>query len=180
MSTQVTVSTTGQVSWPNRCARCGTKAGLTAAGASIGRVTSVRPTLGGEVAFTGELTSLSYPVCQEHAKGLGWASAVTRKTAGLAALRVLVVFVGVLGLALVPTVIRRTIEPPTSDNAGMPLELGAIFVLAALATIALVFAYLKLPLRLVKRTADAVTVKFKNDAYAQEFARLNKDIVERE
>ena len=176
MSKKVTLFTDGEVVWPNRCARCGTKSGLESAGASIGRVTSVRPTLSGELAVKGELLSLNYPVCHAHARWLGLANLVTRKTAGLAALRVMVLFIGTLGLMLIPTALTRLFVP-SRTGVDMPAEMAAIYVVAALAMIGLIAAYRKLPLRLVKKTDDEVTIKFKNDAYAVEFTRLNKDSV---
>ena len=174
MSKKVTLLTDGEVLWPNRCARCGAKSGLVSAGASIGRVTSVRPTLSGEIAVKGELLSLNYPVCQKHASWLGLANLVTRKTAGFAALRFMVFFFGALGLILIPTALTRLFRP-SGTGADMPVEMWAIYVVGVLAMIGLIGAYMKLPLRLVKKTDDEVTIKFKNDAYAVEFARLNKD-----
>ena len=174
MSKKVTLLTGEEVLWPNRCARCGAKSGLVTAGASIGRVTSVRPTLSGDLAVKGELLSLHYPVCQAHAKWLGLANLVTRKTVGFAALRVMVFFIGTLGLMFIPTALFRLFVP-SRTGAGMPAEMAAIYVVAVLAMIGLIGAYMKLPLRLVKQTDDEVTIKFKNDAYAVEFARLNKD-----
>jgi hypothetical protein len=175
MSKKVFLATDGEVFWPNRCARCGTKSGLTSAGASIGRVLSVRPIVAG-LAVKGEILNLDYPVCEAHAKWLGLANLVTRKTTGFAILRVMIFFVGTLGVLLIPTALTRLFVP-SRTGASMPVEMAAIYIVGALAMIGLIGAYMKLPLRLVKRSDDEVTIKFKNDAYAVEFARLNKDSV---
>ena len=45
MATKLILLTDAEVSWPARCARCGTKVNLTTAGTTIGRGTSLRPTL---------------------------------------------------------------------------------------------------------------------------------------
>jgi hypothetical protein len=82
MSQKVTLMTDGEVTWPNRCARCGAKGRLVSARATIGRGTSPRPTLAGEIKWTSEIVRLDYPVCGAHARWLGIANFVTRKTAG--------------------------------------------------------------------------------------------------
>ena len=174
MSKKLTLFTGGEVQWPNRCARCGTKAGLVTAGASIGRVTSVRPTLDGALSVRSELLDLNYPVCQAHARGLSLANLVTRKTMGFAVLRFMVFVMGTLGLSLIPFALIKALSRSGTD---MPAEMAAIYAVSAFAMIGLIAAYAKLPLRLVKQTEDEVTIKFKNDAYAVEFARLNRDSV---
>ena len=111
MSKKVTLFTGGEVLWPNRCARCGVTSGLVSAGSSIGRVASVRPTLSGGLAVKGELFSLNYPVCGAHAKWLGLANLVTRKSVGFAALRVMIFFAGTLGLVFIPIALYRHFGP---------------------------------------------------------------------
>jgi hypothetical protein len=172
MSTKLILLTDAEVNWPARCARCGTKVNLTTAGTTIGRGTSLRPTLAGNIAWTSEIVNLRYPVCQAHARWLGIASLVTRKTGGFAAIRGMVYFFGILGLPMVPTIISRWFGQST--RVGMPV-FEALFFAGAVGMVGIIAAYLKLPVRLVKQTDDTVTVKFKNDAYAAEFARLNQD-----
>lgn len=175
MSRKLTVLRTEEVQWPNRCAACGAKEGLVAAGASIGRVASVRPTLSGDLAIRGELLSLDYPVCKAHSHGLVFANLLTRKTLGLSFLRGMIWLLGPLSVLTLATALFRLLaEPGGGPGASLPAELMALFVLFAAAFVLLVRAYRKLPLRLVKQTGDGVTIRFRNEGYAVEFGRLNQ------
>ena len=175
MARNVQLVDTDEVRWPNSCAKCGTKEGLRTADASIGKIKSVRPTLAGELAVKTEMFNLNYPVCEEHAKGLSFANAITRKTMGFAVLRGMVYLIGPLSLLLILMLPLRLIKSNTMPRSDLPLEMMALYALFALAFIVLIRAYRKLPLRLVKRGDDVVTIKFQNDAYAVSFIRLNRD-----
>lgn len=175
MTRNVQLVDTDEVRWPNSCAKCGTKEGLRKADASIGKITSVRPTLTGGIAVKTELFSLNYPVCEKHAQGLALANAITRKTMGFAALRGMVYLLGPLSLLFILMLPLRFINSNAVPRTDLPIAMVGIYVLFALAFIVLIRAYRKLPLRLIKRGDDVVTVKFQNDAYAQSFIRLNRD-----
>jgi hypothetical protein len=121
----------------------------------------------------GELLSMDYPVCREHASGLAFANLLTRKTLGLSLLRLMIWICGpmaVLGLALAG--FRLVLGVQTRNS--LPGEMIALTIVFAVAFVLLIRAYRRLPLRLVKRTEDSVTIQFKNDGYGVEFARLNR------
>lgn len=168
-----------EVQWPNSCAKCRKKEGLVSAQASIGRVTSVRPTLTGAIAVSGELMHMGYPVCAQHKKGLELANLLTRNTAGFKFLRGMVYFIGALSLPLLllllVSAVLRLAGAPESSSPGLPGAMIAIYIVFAFAFLQLISAYRKLPLRLVKQDDAAVTIRFSNNIYAAEFARLNRD-----
>ena len=175
MAKNVQLIDSNEVRWPNACAKCGSKQGLRTADASIGKIKSVRPTLAGEIAVKTELFNLNYPVCETHAQGLALANAITRKTMGFAVLRGMVYLLGPLSLLFLLMLPLRFINSNAAPRSDLSMAMVAIYVLFALAFIALIRAYRKLPLRLIKRGDDVVTVKFQNDAYAASFIRLNRD-----
>lgn len=183
MARKVRIYDDGEVQWPNSCAYCRAKTGLVSAAASIGRVTSVRPTLSGAIAVKGELLSMDYPVCQTHQRGLSWASLITRETAGFKFLRGLSYFFGIqvllMMLIAIPAFIMRLMggNPGADNGPELPGVMMVIFFFFALSFFLVISAYRKLPLRLVKRNDDGITIKFRNNIYAAEFARLNRDKV---
>lgn len=175
MSKIVWVNHLEDIQWPARCAQCGDKENLTLVGASSGRIKSVSPSLTGAATVTSEMLDLSYPVCEKHAKGVALANLMTRNTTGLRLLRGMIYFIGPLGiLYLLILPINLFVR---HNTPGAPLAFTAIYVLAAAALVYLVRAFRKLPVRIVKHTAEGAKLRFANDLYAQYFRKLNLNIV---
>lgn len=190
MARKVKIYHGGEVRWPGSCAHCRQKTDLLTADASIGRISKIGASFGEdeedeeeeggpEVTVTGELSRFSYPVCRSHAKGLTAADWATRKSLGLKVLRGMVWILGPLSLLFM--VLAFPLALYNSLKSGEPMSISwvmiGIYALFAVAFIQLLRAYGKLPLRLVSVTADTTTIKFRNNIYAREFARLNRDIV---
>lgn len=171
----VQIIDTNAIRWLNVCATCGTKERLRTADATIRKIKSVRPSLTGDISVKTEMFSLNYPVCEAHAKGLALANTVTGKSAGFAVSRGMVYLLGPLSLLLILMLPLRFLTSNGGTQTDLPVSMLVIYILSALAFDVLIRAYRKLPLRLVKRGDDVVTIKFQNDAYAVAFTRLNQD-----
>jgi hypothetical protein len=127
------------------------------ADATSGRVTSIAPTLTGEVRVKSELLELRYPVCTQHAKGIAAFNFATRNTAGLRALRV---FLYCFGPASILVFLRRLV--PGLHNVALPFDFAALLAACAAAFVFVVVAFRKLPVRVVSLSEDAISVRFKN------------------
>lgn len=181
MAKKIKILNTGEVKWPNCCAYCRIDKGLQSAGASVGRVASVRPTMTGAIAVSTEIMSLNYPVCASHAKGLVFANTITRNTLGLSLLRGLIYFIGIPALITLPLMLigflLTAFSGAENTSTDFPMVFMFMYVIAAILLIKLMSAYGKLPLRITKMDEDSITVRFKNNVYATQFMRLNKDIL---
>lgn len=175
MSKTIKLATDHPISWPARCAMCGTKNDLVWASATSGRVTSVAPTLSGAVRVKSELLDLSYPVCQQHAKGLALANTVTRNTLGFKLLRGVTYFLGPLAILPLVMLPLRWFVPSATPRAGTPVALFAIMAIFVVALIVIVRSFRALPLRIEKQTEDTMSIKFRQDRYANEVVKLNRD-----
>jgi hypothetical protein len=170
---KIAISSLEGINWPPCCAKCTSKDNLTWASATSGRVTSVAPTLGGAVRIKSELLELSYPVCKAHAKGLMLANFITRNTSGFKMLRGFFYYMGAMSIILLVTLLARLVMPsPTANN--IPPAMLAVFAFCALAFIAIVGSFRKLPLRIAKQSKDDTTISFANVLYANEFVKLNR------
>jgi hypothetical protein len=172
MAKKIEISTSEKIAWPASCAACRSKENLTLASATSGRVTSVSPSLTGAVKFESEILDISFPVCQRHSKGLNFANFMTRNTAGLKFLRVLIYFFGILSI---PSVIMYPIKLIKPSQTGMNISVEMILLNAAflIALIVLIRSFMKLPIRIDKQTANSLALKFRNDLYAVDFVKLN-------
>lgn len=175
--TKVTVRSDGGLAWPARCARCEAAGDLTWANASSGRVTSVRPTLGGAVRVGAEMLDLAYPVCKGHSRGLALSNLLTRNTFGLKVLRGFVYLIGPMGLLMLLTMplgrIGRGAQMATGPD--LPWPMLAIYLIGAAALVLLIRAYRILPLRIDRQREGEVDLRFRNRAYAKAFVAANPD-----
>ena len=155
--------------WPNRCARCGTKQGLQSAGLSIGEVLGSRLKLTGGVEFETRMTTLGYPVCAAHARGLGLAALFNRQTVLMKGVRGVLWVFGVLGL--LPTLfLPFTLMQAHADK---PLGLLAMTVVPTLLMFGMIWARRAQPVQGMKRDGDEVTLRFTNADYGRAFERAN-------
>ena len=179
--TKLLLDATGEIKWPVSCARCGSTANLTVANATSGRVTSVRPNFAGGISVASELLDLSYPVCAEHARGLALANQLTRNTLGLKFLRGFTYFLGPLSVFFIfirfLSLVLSLFRPAARLSSTTPVVFYAISLGFATALFLIVLAFRKVPVRVARHTADVVELKFRNERYAREFAKLNRKVI---
>ena len=173
MGKKVTLSTLESVNWPACCAKCISRSNLTWASATSGRVTSVSPTLGGAVRIKSELLDLSYPVCEEHAKGLVLANFLTRNTFGFKMLRGFIYLMAPMSVIVLVTLLARLIMH-SPNAAGMPVGMAIVYVFFVAAFVAIMISFRMLPLRISKQTENGTTITIGNTLYANEFVKLNR------
>ncbi|HJW02304.1 MAG TPA: hypothetical protein VJ548_03405 [Azospira sp.] len=173
MAKTVTISSTENIQWPESCSKCCSNETLAFASATSGRVTSVSPTLTGAVRIKSELLDLSFPVCKNHASGLGMANFFTRNTSGIKMLRGFFYLLGPISLLIVGTFLFRLVTQHQSKSE-LPLGMMSLFVFCSTIFILILNSYRTLPVRISKQTEDFVSIRFANDLYAKEFARKNR------
>ena len=169
VSYQVQADLSAPLRWPNRCARCGAKHGLQSASLSIGEVLDSRLKLTGGVEFETRMTTLRYPVCAAHARGLGIAALFNRQTAVMKGVRGVLWVLGVLGI--LPTLtLPFTVMSGKTD---MPLGMLAMIVVPTLLMLGMIWARRAQPVQGMKRDGDEVTLRFTNADYGRAFERAN-------
>ncbi len=157
--------------WPNRCARCGTKQGLQSASVAIGEVLNSRLKLTGGVEVQTRMTTLRYPVCAAHARGLGIAAIFNRQTAVMKGVRGVLWVLGLLGL--VPTLFL--LIALVQGKLDMSPAVLAMTVVPTLLMLGMVWARRAQPVQGIKRDGDEVTLRFTNADYGRAFERANRE-----
>ena len=170
MSHTVCVDVSQPLRWPNRCARCGSKQGLQSASLAVGEVLDTRLKLTGAVEFQTRMTTLRYPVCAAHAKGLGIAALFNRQTAVMKLARGFVWVFGVLGF--LPALM--TIVNLVTGKGVLSPSLALLSALPTLLLIGLLWARRAQPVQGVKRDGDDLYLRFSSEGYGVAFERANR------
>jgi len=169
----------GPLQWPAACALCGEQHDLVGAGVKIDRVTSIRPTWTGDLSIGSQVTTLNYPVCRRHAKGLRLATLLAQDGGGIGMLRTTSFVFGPLAiLACLAQLKRAVFGPHAAHGAELPPVFLGIFAVFVLMFVAVLVASPRVPLRLSGKVAgDTLTLMFRSDDYAAAFARLNPGLL---
>ena len=173
MTKVVKIKNIHEINWPVCCAKCNASTRLTLANTTSGRVTGISPLPVGAVTIKSDLLNMDYPVCQRHSKGLDSANFLTRNTIGFKFLRGLIYYFGGMGALLLLTLPVRLFRDTPSTS--LPGGLVFIFAFSFIALIYLRLLSQSIPLTTKQNKDDSVTIKFRNDQYAEKFKSMNKD-----
>ncbi len=173
MGKTVVITTRWVANWPRCCVECLSTAKLASAKASVGRTISATPKSGGSLRIVGELTTLSYPVCQDHNWGLGVSNLFSRQSAGIIFLRVLSYISALIMVGLVLRFFQRLgsgeediFDPALLGFYMFSLVGSGIFILV-------VYSFFRTPVRIVGRDDDVMWVWFRSERYAEKFISVN-------
>ena len=127
------------------------------------------------------MLALAYPVCNRHASGLPLANALTRNTLGAKLLRGMLYLLGplsIIAIAPLPLVYLLSIAKPTSrPTTGLSATGFFLFSALGAAFVLVIWSFKKLPIRITKHSSEKIGLAFSNPRYAEEFARLNKSLI---
>ena len=171
MSHTVSVDVSQPLRWPNRCARCGENHGLQSASLLVGEVLDSRLKLNASIEYQTRTTTVKYPVCAKHAKGLGIAAIFNRQTAVMKGVRAFIWVFGVLGI--VPSLFAPF--SLLSGKSTMPLGALLLVCVPTLLLVGLLWARRAQPVQGVRRDGDDLTLRFTNEAYGVSFERANRE-----
>jgi hypothetical protein len=184
--TRIKVLTTDQaLRWPKECAHCcasGTALRPVQAGIARGRMDAL-DAVRGRVRFS--TLALHYPVCQAHAQQATLASWLMRKSPLPTLLRawfwftgpqvLLFVLLALAGLGL--ALIKGSTSNGHGSSSNLPWPLLALCLVSALGWLAVLWARVRVPVRLVRLEDDAVTLDLSNPRFARHFVRANEDLI---
>ncbi|MFB2539259.1 MULTISPECIES: hypothetical protein [unclassified Acinetobacter] len=175
MSEKVKVKLHENIQFPACCVHCLSEDNLQLKSLTSGRVASVGLAFGG-LKYNNEIMDIHYPVCDKHAKKSFWTYVYTRRTLGFQLFRGFTYFYGLPSLLLILlTTLNLILGKGGTD---MPSVFIAILVIAAISFIFLIKAMLTCPLKMTSHRENTMTLKFKNEQYAEKFKRLNHRFIE--
>lgn len=163
------------VLWPDKCAFCGAKAN-TKAETSLSKVTGGRYYV---VAFgwTTQTKSIIYPVCLRHKRFFTFLSEPTKWTFLDTLLFLFAIPLGIaFGLAGV-FILLEEFEVVNLGIFSFYLPLSVCFLLFIFIIIWKILSGVYKPIRVADATEHSIGLSMSNKVFAQEFKRLNKDII---
>ncbi len=183
--TRIKVLTTDQaLRWPKECAHCcasGTALHPVQAGIARGHMGAL-DAVRGQVRFS--TLALHYPVCQDHAQQATLASWLMRKSPLPTLLRAWFWFTGpqvllfvLLALVGLGAALFKGSASSHGSSTHLPWPLLALCLTSALGWLAVLWARVRVPVRLVRLEDDAVTLDLTNPRFARHFVRANEELI---
>ena len=175
MSEKVKFKIHKNIQFPACCVRCLSEENLHYKSLVSGRVVSVRPNIALGLTYHNEIMDIEYPVCEEHSNYSFWQYVYTRRTLGFQLFRGFVYLYGFMSLPLMLFWLIDWLQGKGFDSIG---GMKIIFIIAGLSFIFLVKAMITCPIKITSHRTDTMTIKFKNDDYADLFKRENYRFVD--
>lgn len=175
MSEKVKFKIHDAIKFPPCCVKCLSEANLHQKSLVSGRVASVRPNIALGLTYHNEIMDIAYPVCETHSQSSFWDYVYTRRTLGFQLFRGFVYFNGLLCVPLIVFMLIDLFTGKGFDTAG---GVKIIFIIIGISFIFLVKAMFTCPIKITSHRANTMTIKFKNDAYADLFKRQNYRFIE--
>jgi putative Mn2+ efflux pump MntP len=161
------------LTWPSRCPACGKKDKLIPSTNRVGRVKSVRPNLLGGITMKSDVLYLSVPMCSQHANQNSLATRIMEKSPLMSMLRGLSYLFGLFAVSMLIGILAT--RGASAHSADLSV-LAALPVLGLIGCAAVAWAIKNSSVRPVRfdPDVDVIEVAFRDEVYAAEFRRANR------